>query len=251
MRGFDARPAHARTARSRQYAPDMSESAILRRSYNTDYAMAAPRPRWRGVSHRVSAYVTAPLLLAAIVTADGARARTAVAAFGSGILAMFSFSALLHRRRWDPRTYERLFRLDHTGIYLAISGTGIAVALLGLPGWPGRVLLAAAIGGGLIGIVLEWLPFAPPRGLSNSVYLSLGWLPVLLLPWLWRSAGPVAVVLLLAGGVLYTSGAIIVAVRRPDPVPSTFGYHELFHVLVIAAAGLHAAMVAMLVANRA
>ena len=229
----------------------MSESTILRRSHNTEWAMVAPRPRWRGVSHRIAAIVTVPVALVAFVAAEGARARTAVGAFAVGILAMFSCSALLHLRRWEPRTYERLFRLDHTGIYLAISGTGVAVALLGLPGWPGRVLLAAAIGGGAIGILLEWMPFAPPRGLSNSVYLSLGWLPVLLLPWLWRQAGPVAVVLLVAGGILYTSGAIIVAVRRPDPVPSTFGYHEVFHLLVIAAVCLHAAMVWALVVRAA
>lgn len=221
----------------------MSGPTILRRSYNTEWAMVAPRPRWRGLSHRIAAALTAPVGVAAVLIVDGGRAKAAVGAFGVGILAMFSFSALLHLRRWDPRTYERLFRLDHTGIYLAISGTGVAVALLGLSGWPSRVLLAAALGGGAIGILLEWMPFAPPRGLANSVYLSLGWLPVLLLPWLWGSAGAVAVVLLVAGGVLYTSGAIIVAVRRPDPVPSAFGYHEVFHALVIAAVGLHAAMV--------
>ncbi|MEY3019103.1 MAG: hypothetical protein RLZZ272_87 [Actinomycetota bacterium] len=221
----------------------MSGPTILRRSYNTEWAMVAPRPRWRGLSHRIAAALTAPVGVAAVLIVDGGRAKAAVGAFGVGILAMFSFSALLHLRRWDPRTYERLFRLDHTGIYLAISGTGVAVALLGLSGWPSRVLLAAALGGGAIGILLEWMPFAPPRGLANSVYLSLGWLPVLLLPWLWGSAGAVAVALLVAGGVLYTSGAIIVAVRRPDPVPSAFGYHEVFHALVIAAVGLHAAMV--------
>lgn len=224
----------------------MTTRTILRRSLNTEHALVAPRPRWRGLSHRFAAMVTLPLGVAAVVVAEASRTRLALAAFWGGITAMLAFSATLHWRRWDARTYERLFRLDHTGIYLAIGGTGIAVALLGLPGWAGRLLLVGALVGTGVGILLEWMPFAPPRGLSNSVYLTLGWLPILLLPWLARWSGWAVVVLLVVGGVLYTSGAIIVALRRPDPVPATFGYHELFHALVIAAAGCHAAMVTVL-----
>jgi hemolysin III len=229
----------------------MPERTILRRSFNTERAMVAPRPRWRGVSHRIAAAVALPVGAIAIAAADTSRTRAAVAAFAVGVTAMFACSALLHLKRWDPTTYERLFRLDHTGIYLAISGTGVAVALLGLPGWPGRVLLVSAVAGGLVGIALEWMPFAPPPGFSNSVYLALGWLPILLLPWLLAASGAGVVALLVSGGVLYTSGAIIVAVRRPDPDPAAFGYHEIFHLLVIAAVVLHAAMVAVLVGRAA
>lgn len=228
----------------------MSDRTVLQRSYNTERALSSPRPRFRGLSHRVAAALAWPLGALAVVVAPDGRARAATASFAVGVAAMFTCSALLHWRRWDARTYERLFRLDHTGIYAAIVGTGVAVALIGLEGLPGRVLLIGALTGGAIGVVLEWMPFAPPRGLSNTVYLTLGWLPVLLLPWLWRSAGPLPVVMLLVGGVLYTSGAIIVAVRRPDPVPATFGYHELFHALVIGAVLAHATMVAALVTAR-
>jgi hemolysin III len=221
--------------------------AILQRSVNTDRAMVAPRPRLRGRSHLIAAVVAWPLSVLAVVLAPSGQPRLAVVSFAFGVTAMFTASAALHLRRWDPGTYERLFRLDHTGIYLAIGGTGLALALLGFEGWPRPVLVTGVVLGTVVGIVVEWMPFAPPRGFSNSVYLTLGWLPIMLLPWLWVASGPLVVALLVVGGVLYTSGAIIVAIQRPDPSPTWFGYHELFHVLVIAAVTCHAAMVAVLV----
>ncbi|MFO7779233.1 MAG: hemolysin III family protein [Nitriliruptoraceae bacterium] len=222
------------------------ERPLLERSVNTERALTLPRPRLRGLSHLLAAIVMIPgaVVWTATTPAGG---RTAVAVFGVGMAAMFSFSAVLHLKRWDAATYERLFRLDHSGIYLAIGGTGVAVALLGLEGWASVVLLVGMAAGSLLGIVVEWLPFAPPKGFNSGVYLTLGWLPVALLPWLWFSAGPVVVALLLAGGVLYTVGATVVGLRRPDPSPTWFGYHEVFHLLVIAAVIVHAIMIETLV----
>ena len=219
----------------------------LKRSFNTEYAMVAPRPRLRGRSHLLAGLVGLPLAVASTLRAPSGEVRSAVASFGLGVTIMFVCSALLHLRRWDPVVYERLFRLDHSGIYCAIGGSTAGIALLALDGWTQQVLLVATAIGSIVGIVLEWLPFAPPRGLSNSVYLTLGWLPVLLLPWLWMSAGTLVVVLILAGGALYTSGAIIVALRRPDVLPGWFGYHELFHAFVILAVLLHANAVGRLI----
>jgi hemolysin III len=219
---------------------------VLQRSENTERALAAARPRLRGRSHLVAALVAVPATVVAIVLAPPGLPRIGVAAFTVGVAAMFTASALLHLRRWDAGTYERLFRLDHTGIYLAIGGTGLALALLGFDGWAGQALLGGVVVGTVLGIVVEWMPFAPPRGFSNAVYLTLGWLPIVLLPWLWVASGVAVVGLLLLGGVLYTSGAIIVALQRPDPSPTWFGYHELFHLLVILAVALHAVMVALL-----
>jgi hemolysin III len=223
------------------------ERTYLKRSYNTEYAMAAPRPRLRGRSHLVAGVIALPLAVASTLRAPSGGVRFAVASFAFGVTIMLLCSALLHLRRWDAMMHERLLRLDHSGIYCAIGGSTAAIATLGLDSWPRRVLLLGTLIGSMIGIVLEWLPFAPPRGLSNTVYLTLGWLPILLLPWIWMSAGPQVVVLIIAGGVLYTSGAIIVALRRPDLMPSWFGYHELFHLLVIAAVLLHAWAVRILV----
>ena len=219
----------------------------LKRSYNTDYAMTAPRPRLRGRSHLLAGVIGLPLAVASTVRAPAGQVRLAVASFAFGVTIMLLCSALLHLRRWNAMVYERLLRLDHSGIYCAIGGSTAAIAMLALDGWGQQVLLAGTAIGSIVGIVLEWLPFAPPRGLSNSVYLTLGWLPVLFLPWLWMSAGTLVVVLILGGGVLYTSGAIIVALRRPDVLPGWFGYHELFHAFVILAVLLHADAVGRLV----
>ena len=218
----------------------------LKRSFNTDYAMTAPRPRLRGRSHLVAGVVALPLAVLSTLRAPAGELRLAVAAFAFGVTIMFLCSALLHLRRWDAIVHERLLRLDHSGIYCAIGGSTAGIAILALDGWMQMVLLVATAGGSIVGIVIEWLPFAPPRGVSNSVYITLGWLPVLLLPWLWMSAGIAVVALILAGGVLYTSGAIIVALRRPDVLPRWFGYHELFHAFVILAVVLHAIAVGRL-----
>lgn len=224
----------------------MPES-YLKRSFNTEYALSAPRPRLRGRSHLVAGVVGLPLAIASTVRASAGEVRVAVALFAFGVTIMLLCSALLHLKRWEAMTHERLLRLDHSGIYCAIGGSTAAIAVLALDGSPQRVLLLGTLVGSLIGILLEWLPFAPPHGLSNTVYLTLGWLPVLLLPWIWMAAGPLVVALILGGGVLYTSGAIIVALRRPDVLPGWFGYHELFHVLVIGAVLLHAWAVGRLI----
>jgi hemolysin III len=224
----------------------MPES-YLKRSFNTEFAITAPRPRLRGKSHLIAGVVGLPLAIASTMRAPAGEVRLAVASFAFGVTIMLLCSALLHLRRWDAMMHERLFRLDHSGIYCAIGGSTAAIAILALDGWPRDVLLLGTLFGSLVGILLEWLPFAPPRGLSNTVYITLGWLPILLLPWIWVSAGPLVVVLIISGGVLYTSGAIIVALRRPDVFPGWFGYHEVFHAFVILAVLLHAWAVRQLV----
>ncbi len=219
----------------------------LKRSFNTEYAMTAPRPRLRGRSHQIAGIISLPIGIASTVRAPAGEVRLAVALFAFGVTIMLLCSGLLHLRRWEAIVHERLLRLDHTGIYCTIGGSAAAIALLALEGWPRRVLLLGTVIGSAIGIVLEWLPFAAPPGVSNTVYLTLGWLPVLLLPWIWIAAGPLVVILIIVGGVLYTSGAIIVALRRPDVLPDWFGYHELFHALVIGAVLLHAWAIGRLV----
>jgi hemolysin III len=164
--------------------------------------------------------------------------------YAASVTIMFGVSALVHLKRWDAHTTELLLRLDHTAIYLTFGGTATPLALLGLSGWHRTALLWGLWVAALLGIVLEWLPFAAPRGFSNGVYLTLGWATLLLLPGLWRTAGVDAVALLLLGGACYTVGAIVVGLRRPDPNPHVFGYHEIWHLFVIAAVVAHYAMVA-------
>lgn len=220
----------------------MSKHPILRQSINTERALTLPRPRLRGRSHLVAAIVMLPATVIWLSNIQGGVHRLGVGAFMLGMTVMLTISATLHVKSWSPTWYERLFRLDHSGIHLAIGGTGVGIGLIGLNGWPQRVMLAIAIGGPILGILVEWLPFPPPRGFNVALYLSLGWAPVLLLPWVYMQTGLAVTALLIGGGVLYTIGAIVVATHWPDPSPRWFGYHEIFHLFVLAAIGVHAVM---------
>jgi len=184
----------------------------------------------------------APLSVLWVVKVSPGLPRLGIATFMFGMTVMLSISATLHLRSWSPAWYERLFRMDHSGIHIAIGSTGVGIAVIGLTGWPQRVLLLIAIGGPILGILVEWLPFPPPRGFNVALYLSLGWAPVLLLPWMYLQTGLAATALLIGGGVLYTLGAVVVAARKPNPSPAWFGYHEIFHLFVLGAIGVHAIM---------
>lgn len=217
---------------------------MLERSPSTRRALTLPRPRLRGVSHAVAFALSLPAAVWLLGLTDSPRGRVAALAFAVGITVMLGASALVHLRRWSERATEILFRVDHSAIFLAIAGTATAIGLLGLDGWQQELLVWGTWAAAVVGIVVEWLPFASPRGLANTVYLTLGWLPILLVPWLVQQAGWGALVLLMAGGLLYTLGAIVVGLRRPDPNPRVFGYHEIWHLMVIGAVSSHYALVA-------
>lgn len=218
----------------------------LKRSVHTERALSGPRPRLRGHSHVGALLVAAPAGIWLVLRAPAGAPRIGAGAFALGLVVMFGFSALLHHRRWDPDAHEVLLRLDHTGILMVFGGTATALALLGLDGWLRVTLLVAMWSAVGVGTVAVWLPFPMPRGGANTAYLVMGWVVVVVLPPLVTRNGVLPVALIAAGGVLYTVGAVIVGRRRPDPAPELFGYHEIFHLLVIAAAGLHFAAVALL-----
>lgn len=221
---------------------------IFERSHNTERAMTVEvRPAWRGVSHRVATPIAVVAAVAITMSAAPGAARWGAAVFGAAIVVMFGISALVHARRWSPHAMEILFRLDHTGIYLAIAGTATPVALLAMDGWQQAVVLWGVWGVATVGTTVEWLPFRTPRGLAHGLYLGMGWVTVPFLPGVISGAGWVVASLLMAGGLVYTVGAVIVAVKRPDPAPRTFGYHEVWHALVIVAVSLHYGMVTLLV----
>jgi hemolysin III len=190
------------------------------------------KPRLRGVLHQaafVIAVVLAPLL---IVGADGGR-RLAAAVFAGSVAACFGASALYHRVTWSPRARLWMRRIDHAGIYLLIAGTYTPVSLLVLRGAWRPVVLTIVWAGAVAAIVLKFVWVAAPKWLAAAIGLALGWMAVVVLPQLIAKADPAAVILLVAGGLAYTAGAIVYARRRPDPAPAVFGYHELFHALTI------------------
>jgi hemolysin III len=198
------------------------------------------------VLHRWAFFVWWPVCGVLVAVSSDARERFATIGFSVGILSMFGVSALVHSRVWPVERLHRLFQLDHTAIFLCLVGTVLPIGLLAMKGAPATVLLAGMGVGCTLGIAAEWLPFHPPKFLMNAIYLTLGWFPVVLLPWMVDGLGALGLALLGAGGAAYTVGAIIVGAQRPDPAPEVFGYHEIWHALVVVAAAAHTAMVASL-----
>ncbi len=205
----------------------------------------APRtkPLLRGVSHEIAAGVAIAGLVALVLLAPGPRARMAGAIYGGSLVVLFGVSALYHRPTWGPRARLWMRRLDHSAIFVLIAGTYTPLCLL-LGDERSRKLLGVVWVGAGLGILRAMLWPRAPRALSTSLYLLLGWAAVPLMPALIQKLGMGPFLLLAAGGLLYTVGAVIYAARRPDPFPRVFGYHEVFHALVVAAAGLHFAVAA-------
>ena len=205
------------------------------------------KPRLRGVLHQaafVIAVAIAPLL---VVAADGTRRRLVSGGFAVSVATCFGVSALYHRVTWGPRARLRMRRADHAGVYLLIAGTYTPVSILVLQGAWRPVVLAIVWAGAAAAIALKFAWVAAPRWLAAAIGIALGWVAVVVLPQLMGSLAPTAVTLLVLGGLLYTAGAIIYAVRRPDPVPTVFGYHELFHALTIIAVTCQYASIAFFI----
>jgi hemolysin III len=196
-------------------------------------------PRLRGVLHAYTFWLAAIAAVTLVALAPTERARVAAAIYGAGLCALFAASGLYHRWRWHPRWKPLLRRVDHSTIFVFIAATSTPIALLVLSGTIQIVVLASVwIGAGLgIAFTLAWID--APRFLHAVAYLAVGWAGVIAVPQILREVGVAPFVLFLVGGVLYSAGATIYAARRPDPWPSTFGFHEIFHVLVIAAAIVH------------
>lgn len=203
------------------------------------------KPRLRGVSHQYAFLVALAAGAALVVLARGGEARVAAGVYALSLSAMFGASALYHRIDWSPRPAAWLRRLDHSMIFVLVAGTYTPFAVLVLAPALGWTVLAVVWGGALVGIVISLLWIDAPRWLTALLYVALGWVSIVVMPQLWDRAGVLAVALMATGGLLYTAGAVVYARRRPDPSPRVFGYHEVFHVLVIAAAAVHFAAVAV------
>ncbi|MDQ3866531.1 MAG: hemolysin III family protein [Actinomycetota bacterium] len=201
------------------------------------------KPRLRGASHQY-AFVLAVVAGTVLVVAAGPiRARIAVAVYALSVVAMFGSSALYHRISWPPAQRRKLRCLDHAMIYFLIAGTYTPFAGLALSGGARIAILALVWVGALVGIALALAWSNRPRWVEVVLAVALGWLGVVVLPQLLKTAGPTAVTLVFAGGVFYTAGALVYARRTPDPIPAVFGYHELFHALVVVAAACQYAAV--------
>jgi hemolysin III len=196
-------------------------------------------PHLRGVSHQWAFWFALAAATALVVLAPAGAARLAAIIYGAGLCLMLAASALYHRLTCSPGVRSLLCRVDHGAIYVFMAASYTPVALLVLDGTLRWGVLAgiwvAALGG--VALSVAWI--TAPRVLFALSYLALGWAIVVAIPELTAELDLTPVVLLAAGGVLYSVGAVIYALRRPNPWPSTFGFHEIFHTLVIAAAVTH------------
>jgi hemolysin III len=202
------------------------------------------RPVLRGWLHLVSFVVTlvaGPLLVA---RAHSLEARAVLIIYVVSMVALFGVSAAFHRIRWSPVGRRRMRRADHATIFLAIAGTYTAVAGLTVHGWAQVLVLCLVWFGGAIGVTVRQLWLDAPKWAIAVPYIVAGWSALAIVPQLVRGLGGGGFALVLAGGACYTIGALCYSLKRPNPVPGVFGYHEVFHAFTVAGAALHYAAIA-------
>lgn len=206
-------------------------------------SVAPPTPRLRGRIHQFAFWASVPAGIVLVLLASGP-AETAVAViYAASLSAVFGSSAAYHRGAWSERSRRWMRRLDHSMIFVLIAGSYTPISVLVLDGTWEAVLLSLVWTGAAVGVTMKMVK---PHGLSITsaiLYMGLGWLALVALPQLVRGMTTAETILMISGGLLYTAGAIVFASKRPDPSPSTFGYHEIWHAFMVAAATCHYAMI--------
>ena len=210
--------------------------------------LSLTKPRLRGVSHQWAFFVSLASGAALVVAAPAGQPRLAAAIYALSVAALFGTSALYHRITWGTQAARRwMRRLDHSMIFFLIAGTYTPFALLVLDGDLATVILIVVWAGALAGVLMKLVWIDAPKALVALTYIMLGWVAIAVFPALIEGLGVTASTLVAVGGLLYTLGALVYAFQRPDPVPKVFGYHEVFHALVILAAALQYAVIAFYV----
>jgi hemolysin III len=205
------------------------------------------RPRFRGRLHQVAFFVSLPAGAFLIWTAQDGVARAVATVYALTLSAVLGTSAAYHRGMWSPAARRWMRRLDHSMIFLLIAGSYTPVCVLVLDEPWTVVLLAIVWSGAMVGVTLKLVRIDGFPRLTGFLYLALGWAAVLALPQILSDVAPLTAALMIVGGVLYTVGAVVLARRRPDPIPSVFGYHEVWHAFMVAAAACHYAMIFLVV----
>lgn len=208
----------------------------------------AVKPRLRGVSHEVTFYLAAIACAVLVPLAPPGIARIAAAVYGASVVTLFGTSALYHRRNWSPEARALMRRLDHAAIFVLIAGSYTPICLVALPPERGLFLAALVWGSSIVGILRAVFWPHAPRWFTASTYIAVGWLAALEWSAIGEAMGTTRLALIGAGGALYTLGAVVYARRWPNPAPAVFGYHEIFHALVVAAALCHFAALASVIA---
>jgi hemolysin III len=205
-------------------------------------AVAELKPRLRGWLHAYAAVLsvfTGAVLVAVAASLRGSSAGSTTAVYATTVTLLFGTSALYHRLNWNPRGRAVMKRLDHAMIFVFIAGSYTPIAVLTLPRTDAIAVLVVVWTGALFGVVLQTAWPRAPRWVTVPCYLALGWVAVFVFPDLLHNAGVAAFVLIAVGGLIYTLGAIVYGLKRPDPWPGTFGFHEIFHLCTLVAASCH------------
>jgi hemolysin III len=217
-------------------------------SMTTTLAETAPaKPRLRGVSHQYAFFVSVGCGAGLILAASEGRARVAASIYAAAVSALLGTSALYHRVTWRPKARRWMRRLDHSMIFVLIAGTYTPVALLALKGSLASTILIVLWAGALGGVIFKLAWIDAPKWLFALVYVALGLVTAAIFGELPAAIGWLGAIGIAVGGLLYVTGAVIYASGKPNPWPKVFGYHEVFHALVLAAAGLHYAVIAFAV----
>jgi len=217
---------------------------------NSPTPLPPVKPRLRGVLHEYAFFISLGCGVVLILFASDGRARVAAAIYAAAVSALFGTSALYHRVNWRPTARRWMRRVDHSMIFVMIAGTYTPVALLALKGSLSRAVLIVLWAGALAGVVFKLVWIDAPKWLFAAVYVALGLVAGAVLGELPAAIGWLGVAGLATGGLLYMLGAVVYASGRPNPWPRVFGYHEVFHALVVAAAALQYAVMAFAVLPR-
>ncbi len=206
-----------------------------------------PKPSFRGRLHQIAFFLAIPAGITLVIAARTGAARAAATIYALALAGLYGTSAAYHRLPWSSRSLRWMRRLDHSMIFVLIAGTYTPFAVLVLDGAWRVAILSIVWAGAALGILLKMVRIDGLKAVGGALYISLGWLAVVALPKIASGLNGPAVGLLLAGGVLYTGGAIVLATHKPNPDPRVFGYHEIWHSFVVAAGVCHYALIFSLV----
>ena len=205
------------------------------------------KPLFRGRLHQVAFFVAIPAGIALVVASPTTSARVAAIVYALALAGLYGTSALYHRLPWSPKARRWMQRLDHSMIFVLIAGTYTPFALLVLHGAAQVVVLTVVWVGAIVGVVLKMVRIDGLKAVTATLYIGLGWLAIVAAPQIYRGLSGVSIGLLLAGGLLYTAGAIMFAAKRPNPSPRVFGYHEVWHSMVIGGSACHFVVILLLI----
>ncbi|MBP2649105.1 MAG: hemolysin family channel protein [Gemmatimonadetes bacterium] len=209
----------------------------------SDPATVTQKPSWRGVQHQWAAVFALGVGTCLVALAPTATARIAAGIYAASLVLLLTVSAVYHRFQWTPGVRTWLRRADHASIFLLIGGTYTPIAMLAIGGDDGRSLMTVIWSGVAAGVLVSMLWPGAPKFVSAAIAVAVGWTIVPYIDTLVRVLDATELWLIVVGGIAYTVGAVVYAVKRPNPWPQTFGYHEVFHALTLVGAGLHLAAV--------